>query len=93
MAGRCGARAKTSKVRIIIPALDGQNQPVVIEVSQTAGNDCIGADYGEFTCFGDVNLDGLIDVTDLLAVINAWGACDLDWITPWEIERRLVAFN
>jgi hypothetical protein len=33
------------------------------------GNDC-----HDDACTGDVNGDGMVDVTDILAVIGAWGS-------------------
>ena len=32
-------------------------------------------DYGEDGVPGDVNCDGLVDIADLLAVLEAWGNC------------------
>lgn len=34
------------------------------------------------TCAADVNGDGVVNVVDMLAVINAWGVCSLGTLTP-----------
>ena len=44
--------------------------------AETPGTGCIGIELGEFTCFGDINSDDQVNVNDLLAVINNWGACE-----------------
>jgi hypothetical protein len=41
--------------------------------------------YERFTCQGDVNQDGLIDVNDLLAVVNSWGTCGTPTFCPADV--------
>jgi hypothetical protein len=38
------------------------------------------------TCGADINCDGVVDVTDLLAVIAAWGDCPEEAACPEDIN-------
>ena len=56
----------------IIGLSAGSGQPTDFEESDLdTSNDC-----GDPTIPGDVNGDGLVDVTDVLAVMDSWGVCD-----------------
>ncbi|MDG2199823.1 MAG: LamG domain-containing protein [Phycisphaerales bacterium] len=54
------------------------------------GGDSQGVESSESpveTCGADINCDGVVDVTDLLAVIAAWGDCPEDAACPEDINE------
>lgn len=65
-------------------ALNAIGHPHLFMISPTAGHGALGTDINNQTIAffrrvlrrpGDVNTDGEVDVSDLLAVIGAWGPC------------------
>ena len=38
----------------------------------------VTVEAGETPCDGDVNADGLVDISDLLALLDVWGSADAD---------------
>jgi hypothetical protein len=49
----------------------------------------LGIDGNGHGCLGDVNLDGVVDVSDLLALLAAWGPCPEEPCPPLDCPADL----